>query len=295
MPFGDLNDASYTVNNPDNDYGKILLMDFNGDPLDKGTFDTGYPNNLHLAYGNRNMFVLRRLPPGVDSQERFIWGENGNALQRACVLSMLKPDLQLNLQWTGKDDQAWLNMVDPFTGSEAVLFKGGDTSGVWVEPFEPSMPNVQQYLPTIFAGDGSGLVLHSYTQEKSGNALRSRTVNLEVVQNLNDAPQPAGFFIMRRLVWSESTYASAPLATAILPSGNFLVGDIFTGNLAYVKFIKEIPGDILTTDSTEVFLQLEKCQAQLLKYQILFGVFLGLFFSTLLFVIIREIKRKKTK
>ena len=150
VPFGDLNNASKYCNDPSTDFGKVLLMDFDGNTLDKSVFDTGYANNMHLAYGNRNMFTARVLQEG-----RFAWGENGNSAQRAVVYSLQAAGLSHNLQWTnGRDTPEWLNMVDPATGSQAVLYDGKDTVGIVVEPYSRDL----QTLTNV--PENSEVVLH---------------------------------------------------------------------------------------------------------------------------------------
>ena len=237
MPFGDLNKVNETCYNPDNDFGKLLMMDMDGNMISKEDYDTGYPNNMHLAYGNRNMFTIRQLPSTHDTQQRFVWGENGGSVQRACVFTLNKPEQRYNLQWSGIDDDSWTNMYDTVTGSQAVLYHGEDSSGIWVEPLNHDSYAVLKYFPKQYVKSGNSLVLHSYM---SKGKQRSRCVNVELIQNLNTAPQPAGYAILKTIIWSENDFVSSPMALALLPDGTFVVSDVFTGNLYHGTFIGHI-------------------------------------------------------
>lgn len=221
--FGDLNRASI-IRDPSHDYGKVLLMDYEGGALPKSRFDTGYPNNMHLAYGNRNLYRAARLL----GDPRYAWGENGNAYERSVVYSLLSPKRAHDLAWSGMDDAGWLEMNDPSTGSAAVLYRGNDQGGIWVEPY-------------LDRGNGVNLVLHSYmasdlTPMDETSLLRYRTLNLEYIGNL-DAPQPAGFQVIEQLAYVRGEGVSSPMAAVVHRStGDVLFGDVFTGNLYRLAF-----------------------------------------------------------
>ena len=244
LSFGDLNKASKYCQNAAVDFGKLLIMDYDGSPPDRAHFDSGYENAGHLAYGNRNMFEMRQFSPSTDSRERFVWGENGNSVQRCCVYSLLEPGRKHDLGWsTGGDTSKWNNLVDPATRSDAVLFSGPDSSGIVIEPFLGSEAVFgDKLLPAPPAN--TSLLLHSY-MNGSEDPNRSRGIFLESIANLGNAPQPAGFLSLKKLVWTDNEFASAPLSIAIhRPTGTFVFGDIFTGNIVHVKFVTPVNVDL---------------------------------------------------
>ncbi len=235
ISFGDLNDPANT-HRTSHDYGKILLMDFNGAAFPTTVFDTGHAhNNMHLAMGNRNAFWMRRLAATCDTSERVVWGENGNSYQRAVLYSLLEPGQAHDLGWIGSDNPGWFRLVDPHKGANAVLFTAIDSAGVVVEPFTLQEPVWQG----VGVPAGRGYVLHSYMDASApGNEPRQRSVTLEVMGNLNSAPQPAGYQVVEVLAQSDANgeYASAPMAMAIHePTGSFVYADIHTGNLAHLQ------------------------------------------------------------
>lgn len=232
VSFGDLNDHTNPYKTG-SDYGKMLLMDFNGSAFDTAVFDTGHAhNNMHLAIGNRNAFWLRRLAPTCDTSERVVWGENGDSYQRAVLYSLLEPGHAHDLEWRGWDNPGWFRLVDPHKGSNAVLFTSLDSAGVVVEPFSMA----ERIWESAGVPDGRGYVLHSYMTPQEGDQARMRSITLEVLGNLNSAPQPAGYAVVEVLAQAEKgEYASAPMAMAIHEqTGSFVYADVFTGNLAHL-------------------------------------------------------------
>lgn len=207
VSFGDLNNASY-CHNPYVDFGKLLIMDYDGHTLNTTVFDTGHPNNLHLAYGNRNLFHMTCLDKDVDSKERCLWQENGNSYQRMVLTTLLQPGLALDLQWTGTDDTQWLNMNDAFYGNNAVLHFKNDESCV--------------YLTTVNAGYGQIHFVES--------CMNTGKVTLRSIANLNVAPQPALASSSTELIHVEGTTATAPMATA-WDGHRLIISDVFTGNI----------------------------------------------------------------
>jgi len=292
VSFGDLNRAKF-CNDPSVDYGKILIMDKDGNAPDQGVFRTGYSNNMHLAYGNRNMFSMAQLPASIDTSQRFVWGENGNALQRACVYSLAAQETRHNLQWaTGQDTNDWIQMTDPVTGSDAVLFVGPDTSGVVVSTFQGNeqLMTSKKYLPPM--NRGTVYLLHSYIQNKPDSD-RNRAIFLEYIANLGTAPQPAGFTILKKLVWTSNPYASAPMATAIHPvTGDFVFGDVFSGNVVLARFIKPIDGIDLSVSPTINTVQLQEWSPLVITILVLCGALIIFLIVCLIVVCLRMKSRK---
>ena len=233
ISFGDLNDYRYG-SNPNVDYAKILLMDYDGNAFNKTIFDTGWPNNMHLAYNNRNMLMMRRLASNVDPNERVMWGENGNSYQRAALYSLMTPGQAHDLKWNdGTDNQDWLRMNDPVTGANAVLYSDVDTAGVWVEPFA----STEAAYAACSIPIGTHYALHSYMSPEPGTGARIRTLNLEYMANLMGAPQPAGYLVIETLARATTSATSAPMAVTIHPpSGDVVFFDVFNGNGFHLHF-----------------------------------------------------------
>jgi len=212
-PFGDLNSAS-TATDATTDAGKVLIMHLDGSMLDKQTFDTGHPNNMHLAYGNRNMFQISCLPATHDPHKRCLWSENGNAMQRLVFTSLLGGGA-LDLKWRGDDSTAWLNMVDPINGAGAVLHSQNDESCV----FTTIMPELTTTGDIVFV------------KSCTGGSGEGRQVTVQKIANVM-AAQPA-LIQLGVLMQSEASTASSPMATAVVPEadGELVIGDVFEGNL----------------------------------------------------------------
>lgn len=238
VPFGDLNQASKYCYNKSVDYGKLLIMDEDGYVPNKDYFDTGFDNNMHLAYGNRNMFQLTQLSKDVDSMERFVWGENGDTTQRVCIMTLNVPYQRYDLQWSGDGDtQDWLSMSDPVTGSSAVLWSDVDTAGVWTTSIPPGAGYIFDDIDA-----GVAIVLRSYMASKDSLPDRSRSLNLEYISNLNDAPQPAGLGFTTPLIQSDNDYVSSLMSSSIHPTtGDIFVSDVFTGNIIQLRLQASFP------------------------------------------------------
>lgn len=222
VPFGDLNSPS-TASDPTKDAGKVLIMNLDGSELRRDVFDTGHPNNMHLAYGNRNMFQVTCLSRDLDRLGRCLWSENGNYLQRLVFASLLHGG-GIDLQWKGDDNRQWLNMHDPLTKSAAVLHTRVDTSCV----FLAVMPRLTVRGELVFV------------ESCTGSEGKGRTVSLKKIVNMH-AAQPAVVFV-QNILTSNTTTASSPMAMALVPGdkGQLVVGDVFTGN------VYEISNPILT-------------------------------------------------
>lgn len=222
MPFGDLFKASTYCEHKEHDYGKLLLMDYDGNSFSKSVFDTGYENNMHLAYGNRNMYQLARVEN--DPLRRFTWSENGNSIMRTCFMTLATPRQRYHLGWTkAVDTTRWRTIVDPVTGKAAVLYTGYDSAGVWTTVLD-GMPS---YVPQPL--ENSAYVLVSYMASKNSRETRSKRINLHAIQNFSAQPSME---LVETVVERSPTQkaASAPMAV-VLTSNGFVFGDVFTGNL----------------------------------------------------------------
>lgn len=252
VSIGDGNRASTTTQNPDTDMGKLLIMDYNGDPVFTDDEQPFPENALHLAEGNRNMYALAQIPDSADHLQRFVWGENGNEQERLVLYSLLSLDPSQephahDLQWTGTDNSDWLNMSDPLTGADAVLQTQADSAGLVVSffrgteaVFQPDH-HINTVLPRSSAGIfprlGTAMAVRSFLGFKSGTFERS--IDLHIFSNLNGAQSVAQFYykLVRRV--DTQNVRAAPLAVDIDPiSGSVLFGDIFTGNVYQLNFVE---------------------------------------------------------
>jgi hypothetical protein len=236
ISYGDLNKASKFCQNSEVDFGKLLIMDSDGSSPKTSVYDTKHDNNMHFAYGNRNLFKLYQIPKDIDKKERFIWMENGNGNQRGCIYNFMDQTQSHNMEWTnGAEVNKWVQMTDT-NGSNSVLFFESDTTGVVMSIF-----NKSQSLKLFPSLDFNSMaVLHTYLSPTHGPPNRTRCISLEYFGNLNNAPQPVGFVHLKKLVWTEENYITSPLATIIHPiTGNFVFGDIMNGNLYSCKFISQ--------------------------------------------------------
>jgi hypothetical protein len=213
VPFGDLFTPGNT-HDSSTDAGKVLIMDLNGHAIGKDVFDTGHGNNMHLAYGNRNMFQVTCLNYQQDRYRRCVWSENGNSVQRLVFTSLLGGN-SVDLKWTGDDSIAWLNMQDTTTGSSAVLHSRLDTSCVYLT----ILPELTDRNEIVFLESCTG----------------SRVMTLKKIVNLYGA-QPAVVEV-QTILTSKITTASAPMASALVPgdTGQVVVGDVYTGDLYTVS------------------------------------------------------------
>ena len=222
--FGDLNNGAFAQDGGTH-AGKLLMKTIDGGFV---PFQTGYGDKEILCYGNRNMYMLAQLPPSVDRHRRYVWGENGNEYERAVFGNLFVQNC--NLGWP--DERNWLSLRDADTGSQMVLYSGGDNGGVYTAVFDGSeriFASVEKKRAVLvrcyMAGDVS-----------SGSQDRFRSCTLETLENLN--AQPQGFSVITPIVQTRSASVSSPMAVVIDPiTGDIFIGDVFTGNIYKISVV----------------------------------------------------------
>jgi hypothetical protein len=229
VSFGDLNNPSTSVDTSV-DFGKLLIMDYNGSQFEREVFDTRCEDNRHLAIGNRNLYNLDRFSMEEDIRERFVWGENGDSYERAVVIDLLSPQIDecIHLGWGlgGETAAPWKRLQDPLTKNNAVTYFGIDQGGVYTKIYS---------VPERYQVPGTSYVLRSYmAQDRAQNTqgdMRLKTLNLEVISNLNNAPQPSGSHVVAQLAWTRTASPSAPMAVDVHFNDTIFMSDVFTSKI----------------------------------------------------------------